>query len=290
MEVLETVNDEIEKNHIDTYLYKGIFILITIIIAIILIKIIKKQIKKRIQKSNELKDAAKIDTALWILIRTILYIVVFVIATVLILSQFSVLDSILNTVLASSGIAAVAIGLAAQDALSSLISGISISINKPFQIGDTINLVTENIVGTVVDIRLRYTIISNYNNRRLLIPNEIMNKAIIENYRNGNKEICQFLEFSISYEDDIDKAIKIIKEEALKHKDLLIQEDTLDYPDVRVVKLGAMSVDLKVWLHAVDQSTGFAMSCDLRKSIKELFDKNGIVIPSSNEIKIYNMK
>ena len=104
------------------------------------------------------------------------------------------------------------IGIASQEALANIIGGIFIISFKPFRVGNVIKI-TDTLVGTVTDITLRHTVIRNYQNKMIVIPNAIINKEKVTNYDLEEKKICQWIEVGISYNSDIDLAKRIMKEE-----------------------------------------------------------------------------
>lgn len=63
---------------------------------------------------------------------------------------------------------------------------------------------------------MRHTIIRTINNRRVIIPNSQMNSYTIENFNYSDNENMKLVDFTISYESDVDKAMNIIKEEMCK--------------------------------------------------------------------------
>lgn len=79
---------------------------------------------------------------------------------------------IANSLLAGAGILAVAAGFASQHALSNIISGLFIIIFKPFRVNDRL-LLRETMQGFVEDITLRHTVIRDFENRRIIIPNTV---------------------------------------------------------------------------------------------------------------------
>lgn len=179
---------------------------------------------------------------------------------------------------------AVAVGFAAQAALSNIISGFFIVIFKHYRINDRI-VIKENLQGIVEDITLRHTIIRDFNNRRIVIPNSIISNEIVTNADLQDGRICRFVELGISYDSDIQRAKQIIAEEALKHP-LQIDGRTEEARTngekevpVRVLSFGESSVNLQAWVWANNQADGFQMYCDLLESIKERFDAEGIEIP-----------
>ncbi len=188
------------------------------------------------------------------------------------------------SIFASSGIAAVIVGFAAQQALSHLVSGMFIIIFKPFRVGDRIRIYGKDVAGIVEDLTLRHTIIKTMENKRVVVPNSVMSAEIIEN-ANLEDKICKFFEIGISYDSDIDKAIKILREEAMKHPgtiDNRSDEDILlNAPIVwvEVINLGESSVDLRAWIWTKGVPEAFDLTCDLNKNVKKRFDSEGIEIP-----------
>lgn len=187
--------------------------------------------------------------------------------------------------LGASGILAVVLGLAAQESMSNFIGGFLLSFYKPFKVGDLISISEKNLVGTVEDIGLRHTIIKTFSNSMIVVPNSVMNSAIIENKNNDNSKFCNFITFGISYQSDIDKAIKIIQDIASKHEDCLDVRSKKDkdnnVPQVKVLVTGLKDyyVELRASVYSKDANIGFTLSCEIRKEIKEAFDKEGIVLP-----------
>ncbi|MED5370226.1 MAG: mechanosensitive ion channel family protein [Myxococcota bacterium] len=86
----------------------------------------------------------------------------------------------LTALLATAGVATVAIGFAAQTSLSNLIAGLFLLIDRPFQVGDTVEL--EGRVGQVQEISLMSTLVRTFDNLLVRWPNEVVLKATILNY------------------------------------------------------------------------------------------------------------
>ena len=209
--------------------------------------------------------------------------VIYLIGFGLAIYSIPTLKTLATSILAGAGIMAVAVGFASQAALSNIISGVFLVIYKPFGINDRVEI--NNLTGIVEDITLRHTVIRNFENKRIIIPNSVISSDVIINSDLVDEEICRLILFGISYDSDIDKAKAIIKEEALKHP-FCIDHRTAEQKEagedpviVRVVNLGDSSVDLKVWVWARKQAEGFILQCDLLESVKKRFDAEGISIP-----------
>ena len=194
------------------------------------------------------------------------------------------LRSIASSMLAGAGIFAVAIGFAAQNALSNIISGFFIIIFKPFRINDRLTI-RDTMTGIVEDITLRHTVIRNFENRRIVVPNSIISNEIILNADFVDESICKWIDIGISYNSDIDKAKTILFEEVSSHPLFLDnrtpqqKEEGAPIVTVRVVALAESSVNLRAWAWAKDTPSSFILGCDLLESIKKRFDQEGIIIP-----------
>jgi len=193
------------------------------------------------------------------------------------------LRDLATTALTGAGVLALIIGVAAQEAFANVIGGLFIAFFKPFRLGDVIKVAGE--VGRVEDLTLRHTVINNFQNKRIIIPNAIINKENIENYNLTEYKTCEFIEIGISYDSDIDLAMDIMRDEANQHDYLLDnrsdKDKKADKPvvDVQVIGLGDSSVNLRAWVWAATYVTGFRMRNDLYKSIKQRFDREGVEIP-----------
>lgn len=210
--------------------------------------------------------------------------IIYTTAFILIVYTIPALKSIALSLFAGAGILAAIIGFASQQAISNIISGIFIVISKPFRVGDRVDIGIE-YEGVVEEITLRHTVIRNFENRSIIIPNSLINSQTIVNSSLYNQMICRHVEFNISYETSIDRAIAIIREEAEKHPDTFDhrtpEEMSVDWPvvPVRVVELGEYYVKLRAYVWAKDSATSFVIYTDLRKIVKERFDKEGFEWP-----------
>ena len=197
--------------------------------------------------------------------------------------QIEAFRTFMMYILASGGIVAIVVGLAAQEAFGNLVSGLMIIIFKPFQINDLIKI-NQDLIGTVVDISLRHTTIITYENTKVMIPNSAVNKATLENI-NAIDTKGNYLILSISYESDLDLAIQLIQDEVIKHPSFIdtrtIKQKEANEPPVvvRCTAFNASSVELKCVIQSATNSLGYAMLSDLRISLKKLFKENNIEIP-----------
>jgi small-conductance mechanosensitive channel len=111
-----------------------------------------------------------------------------------------------------------------------------------------------------------------------------------------DETICNFIDIGISYDSDIDKAMEIMRNEAMAHPKFMDHrsQEELDSGippvTVRVMGFGDSSVNLRAFVWSMDHSSGFVLKTDLNKSIKEQFDKQGIEIPFPYRTIVYKDK
>lgn len=212
-------------------------------------------------------------------------VTIFTLALIVVLHLLPGLEKVGTTLLASAGILSVIIGLAAQQTFGNLISGIFIFIYKPFKVGEYVEL-NNGKSGVVEDINLRFTIIRNEQNRRMIIPNTLVSNVVIINSDLKSTRVCNFITLSVDYETDIDKAMKEIEKVVLVHEDFAdnrtqsMKDEGVPIVPVRVTSLENFAVTLSVeaWCRADEAS--YPMKCDILLAIKHSFDKAGIKMAS----------
>ena len=202
------------------------------------------------------------------------------------ISEVPYLKTLSSSLLAGAGVLAVAVGLASQQALSNIVSGLFIIMFKPFRINDRLKLNKDHLLqGVVEDITLRHTVIRDFENRRIIVPNSVISQEIIINADFGDEKIIRYIELNVSLKADLQKAKAIMREEVLNHKFQIDprSEEDIENGDsevpVRIVAIGEYFVTVRAWACAKDASKAYEMYCDLLESIKFRFDNEGIEIP-----------
>ncbi len=254
---------------------------ITAVIAIISTIVIRKILNIFITKYAK---RLRTDPTNFSFIKNSVGFVIYTSAIVFIFFQIPYLRTVGTALFAGAGIVAVIVGFASQKAFANIISGIFILMFKPFKISDIISF-KDGQMGVVEEITLRHTVIKDYENRRIIIPNSVISEETIINSNIQDKKIRKHIIFSISYDSNIDKAIEIIREEAEKHPYLIDNRDQEQIKNnepivtIRVIALNDFSVDLKAYTWTEGNDNAFMLKCDLLKAVKERFDKKGIEIP-----------
>ena len=253
-------------------------------VLFIFVRLVTAFIKYLFRRSLRRQGKLAVDETKAGFIRQIVVAVVYVIGVAAFLSLIPGMEKVSNSILASAGIGAMAVGLASQDALSNIVGGLFIIFSRPFKVGDFV-MVDDIITGTVVEITLRHTVIRNAENRMILIPNNKMNSSTVVNSSYGETATCAFVEVGVSYNTDLDGAMEAMRDEIMKHPMLIDHRSDAERESgapqvvVRVTALGDSAITLRAWAWASTPGNAFTMKCDLLKSVKERFDREGIEIP-----------
>ncbi len=176
------------------------------------------------------------------------------------------------SLVAMLGAAGLAIGLALQGTLSNVAAGAMLMLFRPFKIGDMVNVTGEE--GVVTDMSIFTTELTTVDHVQVIIGNgEVWGSTIQNLTAKGIRRVDN--NFGIDYDDDINKAFKVIKETAASHPKVLSEPEA---PWAKVTGLGESSVDIqsRVWCKSEDY---WDVMFDLNKMVKEAFDKNGLTIP-----------
>ena len=154
-----------------------------------------------------LKTNASLDEQLFPFFQRILLILLSAIGIITILSHFEVNITAMVTTL---GIGSLAVALAAQNTLEDTINGFMIMLDRPYRIGDRIELLDLDTWGDVVDIGLRSTRIRTRDNRMVVVPNSQIGKSLVVNYAYPNDQYRLEIHVGIAYGTDIEKARQVM--------------------------------------------------------------------------------
>ena len=211
--------------------------------------------------------------------------VIIILGATVVLMTIRPLESLAGSLLAGSGIAAIVLGLAAQEALGNVLSGMAVGASQPFYIGEYIELPEQNVCGTVIEMRLRHTVVRDFKGNRLIIPNSILNKSLIITSSKTDDRVCNYLDISVSYDSDVELAIKIIRSEADAHgKTLGARTDAQKKAGVprtiiRVREFAENGINIRALIWTETVYIGFDVLSDIRRSLLVRFKENDIDIP-----------
>lgn len=250
------------------YAVKIMSIAIIMVVWVVVSKCIKKVFKGWIEKDNQIQVKFT---------RSIVQAILAVISICMIGMQIDFTRDLTVTILQSSSLIVAVAGFAAQQTLNDIISGLMICWCKPFNINERVNILSMNLAGVVEDITIRHTIIKTFNNNRVIVPNSIMNKEILENNNFKDSRSGNYLEISVGYDSDIELAMKII-EDIIQNHELTIKLEGNE-SKVIVKEFGDSGVILKTTVWTKNVSDNFKACSDIRLEIKKRFKEHNIEIP-----------
>lgn len=140
------------------------------------------------------------------LIGRILYVSLIFIAFITILNHFNVN---VTALLATLGLIGLALSLAAQDTLNDIINGVLIWLDRPFRIGDRIEIQGDKMWGDVIDIGTRSTRILLIDNSMVIVPNSVIGKNQVINYSYPDSTMLMEVDIMLDYDEDLDKARRV---------------------------------------------------------------------------------
>ncbi len=241
-------------------------ILIAIVILIIGI-IVSKVTLKLMEKAM---DRSKLDLTVNRFIKSAVKIVLYVLVITIVLTVLGVPMTSIITVIGTAG---VAVGLALQSSLSNLAGGFLILFAKPFRVGSYIKCGGEE--GTVESITILYTKLLTVDNKAIYIPNGTAANAVVTNFSDMPTRRVD-LSFSISYNEDYDRAVKAI-ETAISGSKLILREAESE-PFIRMGEPGesSIAITVRLWTKTDDYWTVYF---DTLEAVRREFIKENIEIP-----------
>lgn len=266
-----------------------LIIAIILLVAFILTRVTRWLIRRTFIIAS---DKIKVDHTRYRFFRHSVSFIIWIVAFATIFFSIPELKSLAVTLFAGAGILVAIAGFAAQEAFANIISGLFIVIFKPFRVGDLIK-VGDRDYGIVEDITLRHTVLNSFENKRIIIPNSVISNETILNDSIEETKICKFIEFMISYDSNVDKAIKIVQKVAENHPlsiDGREPQEVIDNEPVvpcRLVGFEESAVKLRAYVWTKDPILAYRMHHDINKAVKAEFEKQGIEIPYPYRTVVY---
>lgn len=252
------------------FIISGIIIIFELIFGFV-----AKKIYRKVSNSLQKKKAAANDIA-FLLINKIINIGINLAIFLIICQEVIPLKNIGTALLATGGTVALILTMFGKELAGNLIAGLQIGLFKPFEKGDAISIPSENIAGTIEDLNLRHVTIRTYENTILMIPNRIINEAIVENRRaDEHNPDCIFYFCDIAYESDFAKAKTLLMDFITNCPDIIEK----DKASAVIFGLGSSSVQIRLAFYIDNYAAGFKIKTCLNEYILREFPKNKIEIP-----------
>ncbi len=251
---------------VDTY-SKALQLILIVVLNFFVYKVIKLFIKKVVLGYTKRTASKKGDTIATIVISVTKYVIYFV-GFCQIMSVFNVS---VTSILAVAGVSGIAIGFGAQSLVKDIIAGIFILMEEQFVVGDYVTI--EGKTGTVEAVGIRITRLRSFEGDVHIVPNGEI-KMVTNMSKKFKRAIVDVL---VSYEDDVDKVIEILRDEmtlANKNIETLLSEPTV----LGVAELNESTVKIRI-LAETQVGESWACEREIRRLVKNRFEKEGIKYP-----------
>jgi small conductance mechanosensitive channel len=237
----------------------GVVLLATLVAARVADRMIAKRLKLRPETL----------TVYRVVRRSVLAVIV----GVGVLSALLVIPSVravAGSILASSAVIALVVGLAAQTTLSNFVAGILVAFAQPVRLGDTVAVAGAS--GTVQQIGLTYTVIRAADGARYYVPNTKLASDTIRNATIAGGEHLVAVKVAVPLSADLDRVLELLAEEAKRLPDDVIVREPTVY--VSQVDQTEASVTVEAWARSASQATELASA--LRRALVDRLKAEGI--------------
>ena len=242
--------------------------IIIVTIAFFAARIISKFAKKQMTKYH-------VDKTITGFLGRIFFIAVLVFGVMVALSILN-LSGTVASILAGLGIIGLALGFAFQDTAANFMSGIYITFNHPFSIGDVIQA-KNGIMGNVIDISLRVTKVKTFDGPIIYVPNRFLFEEDFTNLTETGQRRLR-IACGVSYGDDLDRVEQIVLEALEQTPGRIEGEDITIFWE----EFGDSSINFtaNIWLDYTKENKAFVGAKNYAiKALKKAFDANEIMIP-----------
>jgi small-conductance mechanosensitive channel len=171
------------------------------------------------------------------------------------------------------GVLGIGLGFGLQGIVANYVAGLVIFFERPVKEGDRI--VVEGVVGDVVQIRLRSTVINTLTNETIIVPNSQLVSNAVHNYSHEDKRIVVESTVQVAYSTDLDRAIEVLQEVASRNPYALADPP----PQVLVLAFQDSGIELALWTWIQFATNKMAAASWSNLEIWRAFRETGIVIP-----------
>ncbi len=265
-------------NLVDKKWEQVVFALIVLAIAFLVSRLLRFVVGRFIRGAAK---KLKVDPTRYNFFKNAVDFIIYLIAAIIIFRSIPSFKAVGTTLLTGAGVLAAIVGFASQSAFSNIISGFFLVIFKPFSVGDRVKI-GQLYTGDVEDITLRHTVIKDFENKRIVIPNSVISNETIINSTLTDEKICVFVEVPVLFSANLDRAMQIIQEEGLTHPHFIDNRSPEELTKgeqpvmVRVMNFADFGIQLRGYVWAANATNAFELKCDVLKSVNERFKKENI--------------
>lgn len=261
----------IQHFNFGTEIYSSLVNSLFILIVVVMILRIITNFSRHWLEEWASKTESTADDRLIPLVGKILKVITIVLGIFFI---FDTWDINLSPLLATAGIAGIAIGFAVRDSLANVLGGIQLVLDKTFKVGDKVQL-DSGEMGVIMDIGIRSTKLRTYDNEVIFIPNGILANTKVKNFTVPDLSIRVNVDFGVEYGSDPEQVRNVVLD-AIKKVDTVIVEPE---PAVHFMNMSDFSLDFvaRVWVQ--NYNDAYVTKLEVTDEIYNALNKAKIGIP-----------
>ena len=247
--------------------------LVAALIVMIILRILSHVFKKFLKSKKNIQLRFLVN---------IIRIAVVVIGVIWVLTSCEATASVGKMLFQGTAIIGAVIGLAAQPIIKDLFCGLMISIGKPFEIGDRIEL-ENGMAGIVMDITMRHVVLRKIDTVDIIIPNSKLNDMGILNMSHGTRIRSIHFNFPIAYTSDVEKAMEVIKNVVIECPYSVeghpAKDGEMEYGPVYFIGFADSSLTMATTVYYEPTVPSEVIKNDINLRINNAFRENHIEIP-----------
>ena len=200
-------------------------------------------------------------------------VIIVTVGIITLLSQYDAFKDVLKSLLTNSAILVAVVGFTLQNSIKNVIAGTLLLSADTFKVGDRVRIPKEDISGEIEELTLRHAKIKLATSERAIVPNYLLNDAVVINNNLDNDETCYALVIPVSINSDIRRAKEIVESVVNAHPDILKNRDSSVI--LTNYQLTSIEIHAMIWTKNIEDS--FRVLSELRLEIAEEFLEKGII-------------
>jgi len=251
----------------------GIIIVVAIAVMVLLIFINRKCFKRLKEKHKNLHLQ---------LLEKVINILIVIIVGLLAFSAMGGTRSVWQTLLGGTAVLSAVAAFAAQDVIKDMLAGLMISIYKPFDIGDRIEL-EDGTAGVVKKMSMRHVVINTIDTIKEVIPNSRLNIMQLKNYSYRAPYRSANFRFPVAYTTDVEQAkaviAAVVAQSAYSVPYLTNEAGEKEYQPVYFMDFADSALIMSVTVYYQNTVPTEKVKDDINSRVKKALDESGIEIP-----------
>ena len=200
-------------------------------------------------------------------------VIIVTVGIITLLSQYDAFKDVLKSLLTNSAILVAVVGFTLQNSIKNVIAGTLLLSADTFKVGDRVRIPKEDISGEIEELTLRHAKIKLATSERAIVPNYLLNDAVVINNNLDNDETCYALVIPVPINSDIRRAKEIVESVVDAHPDILKNRDSSVI--LTNYQLTSIEIHAMIWTKNIEDS--FRVLSELRLEIAEEFLEKGII-------------